>query len=240
MDFGEPVHLDAFRLNARTGTIQALSRGVGRAPVRAVVETSYRRSKGPKVLTRIPVPPDSLRIDIASALRPFERVFAVDSAWRDILGTRVVVGCIVLAEWARIVVPGGELMRFAPVNFIEIWNPEGPPENLCWAIAFQLMQRHPNYHRFRNIGVVVDSNLSDLEAYNTRSKPVYHSVYLPESITLIYASSDSGGENLPNQLMRCADREARVLLQQVIDDMPDKIHREVPPPRCTSVHLWRA
>jgi len=59
----------------------------------------------------------------------------------------------------------------------------------------------------------VDSDLSNIPAYNARWTPLYGDFFLPERFQLIYASSDAGRGYLANKLIQMADRAAYQLLE---------------------------
>jgi hypothetical protein len=62
---------------------------------------------------------------------------------------------------------------------------------------------------------VVDSDESNVKAYNARTLPVYDQQVLPERITLIYATSDTGSEYLANAAIRHADYTGRTILDAI-------------------------
>ena len=53
--------------------------------------------------------------------------------------------------------------------------------------------------------MVVDSDLGNINSYNQRKKSVLQSVFLPENMHLVYASSDAGKENVANKALAAAD-----------------------------------
>jgi len=61
-----------------------------------------------------------------------------------------------------------------------------------------MIQAAPNYNKNDKIALIVDSDLPNIELYNSYSKPIYNEFRLPYNFRLIYASSDSGKENIAN------------------------------------------
>lgn len=217
MDFGEPVTLNGLFFHPSRGILKLMHHGIPKTPVAATREASYNRAKGPKVITRAPIPPNNLFTDVNRALRQFERVFAIDTSWRDTNGQRIAVACLVIAEHTLIRIPGKMAMRYHPIHCLEFRNPISSPENIAWMVLLELMQQNPRYQYVRKIAIVVDSDLNKLHKYNERSIPIFENFYLPDKVSLVYASADVGAENLPNMMIRRADSEARKLLKFIIE-----------------------
>ena len=69
-------------------------------------------------------------------------------------------------------------------------------------------EAHTDPSKYR-VGLVVDSELAKLEAFNERIEPLLGNRFLPANFELIYASADAGAEEFfINQLMRVCDRRA--------------------------------
>jgi len=84
---------------------------------------------------------------------------------------------------------------------IEMWNVIGKPENIGWWQILQAIDNSPE--RFLGkIGLVVDSDLGRHEEYNTRHEPIIEDYYLPDNVSLIYASDQGGGEHLSTKMIK--------------------------------------
>ena len=55
------------------------------------------------------------------------------------------------------------------------------------------------------VGMIVDSDLGNIPAYNARKKEFISGNLLPPSVQLIYASSDVGMESIANKALKTAD-----------------------------------
>ena len=71
--------------------------------------------------------------------------------------------------------------------------------------ALQLLQERRHITPATKVGMIVDSDLGNLKSYNARKAPVIRNDLLPETVQLIYASSDAGKENLVNRALAVAD-----------------------------------
>jgi hypothetical protein len=216
MDFGEPVTLDGLFFHPSRGILKLTRHGIPQTPVAATGEAAYDRVKGPKIITRAPIPPNNLFTDVNRALRQYERVFAIDTSWRDVDGQRIAVACVVIAKHTLIRIPGKMAILYRPIHCLEFRNPISSPENIAWMLTIELMKQNPRYKYIRRIAIIVDSDLSNMHKFNERSIPIFGDFYLPEKINLVYASADVGAENLPNKMIRRADREAHKLLDFII------------------------
>lgn len=68
-------------------------------------------------------------------------------------------------------------------------------------------------------GVIVDSDLNDLQKINSREKPIIGDFYAPNYLSLIYASVDTGMESLLNKLIQQADRVAKKTLNSFLENI---------------------
>lgn len=67
----------------------------------------------------------------------------------------------------------------------------------------------------KKVGIVIDSELGNLEGYNNRTIPVFGQWYLPENYTFIYATADVADEWC-NKIIKQCDKSASQRLKEVI------------------------
>jgi hypothetical protein len=191
--------------NSLTGEI-----GFGTEMTNVYSEVTYDRPKGPKVLSRIPQAHPAVSFDTPPALlRNFDFLCAVDTNDREIQGKRV---CVVgIYTFKRVLIP-------AAAGAKEDWQGDVPfcleyinirsdlkPENFGWLAAYEHLLKFSVTDGTKRIGMVVDSDLGNLKAYNNRELPVDGPDFLPPNVTVIYASADAGKENIINQALSIAD-----------------------------------
>lgn len=92
-------------------------------------------------------------------------------------------------------------------------------EPVTWQKAIKIIQKEESPDA--KIGIVVDSELGNLEAYNDRKLPINGDWMLPENFTLIYASADHPGE-WTNTVIKECDRVASIELKKFIQELKDK------------------
>lgn len=180
-------------------------------------ETSYERAKGPKVVSRIPQSHDSLTFDGSAALfRNYDFLCAIDTNTRSING-QLVSAVGVLHFWEGQTAPGISEQWDFEVPFC--WEFVGlkveKAENFGWLAAWEELTHRGLISPSVRVGMVVDSDLGNLLAYNARSKPFFENRTLPGNVTLIYASADTGGESLLNRALKIADSAASQVLDAV-------------------------
>jgi hypothetical protein len=172
----------------------------------ARIETTYDRLKKPKLVHRIGVEPGRMYVESNRALLAnYDRVFAVDTNTRDMHGHRVSVTAVVEALPDR----GDGNCPLDPIFFVEFLDVASNPEQLGWVVAAKNITSAERYQSVAKIAIVVDCDESNIRAYNERRLPVYRGKFLPERVTLMYATADTGSEYLANAAIRHADYTAR-------------------------------
>jgi hypothetical protein len=180
--------------------------------VDARLETTYARPKKPKVVHRINVEPDKMYLNANMGLiANYGIVFAVDTNTREINGHRVSMTAVVQLLPDR----GDGELPMEPLCFVEFLDVQSRPEQLGWIVAAKNITRAPQYQSVAKIGFVVDCDETNIPAYNVRTLPVYRQNLLPQRVTLIYATADTGPECLANALIKYADYTRRSLLDAI-------------------------
>ena len=86
----------------------------------------------------------------------------------------------------------------------------------------KMIVAHDAYNHLGDLAIIVDSDLGNIPDYNARKKPIIGSFYVPDKMTLVYASSDTGKEYLANRLIAVCDTEANKLIQHIQRSPDDK------------------
>lgn len=87
-------------------------------------------------------------------------------------------------------------------------------EVVAWYLYIKHILPLLNLRKNMTLGLVVDSELGRHPAINRREEPYYKDNYLPESVGLIYASSDTGTD-VPNTLIKLCDSGSRKLFNMI-------------------------
>lgn len=196
-------------------------------------ERSYDRPKGPKVVSRIPQAQPDLSFDETPALLAnFDKLCAIDTNTRSVNGRTISATGVVTIH--REFVPGPQGLecgwRFDVPLCLQFDELKLEPENFGWVTALAALRRHGFFTATDRVGVVVDSDLGNLRAYNERTLPLVEGQFLPPNATLLYASADTGKENLINRALVMADTTASLTLQGLETGIIPMLNLSVPTP----------
>ncbi|MCA2378614.1 hypothetical protein ATU3C_17810 [Agrobacterium genomosp. 3 str. RTP8] len=181
-------------------------------------EVSYaREGKAPKVLSRVPQASAELSFDAWPAiLRNFDFVCAVDTNNRDINGRRVSVTAVVSAHSEP--PPEGRSAYWrldVPFcwEFIDLKTDK--VENHGWLEAYDQLVKLGIIRADTRVGMIVDADLGNIPSFNRRELSVFGDRLLPEKLQLIYASADTGSENVLNRILQAADSASTQTLDAI-------------------------
>jgi len=76
-------------------------------------------------------------------------------------------------------------------------------------------QRSPVYQAIKKIAFVVDCDESNIRAYNARTLAPHQTKMLPDRVTLVQATTDTGGEYLANAVLKYADYIGTTVLRDI-------------------------
>jgi len=174
----------------------------------------YERESGKeKVLVSTPCGDEIGRFETIENLRKnFDFLFAVDTNTRIVAEepTSISVSYFVpnrLSTYTKAI----PFLPFCAFEINCIVNGVNP-ETVGWHILFEKLRSAGMFQTAKRIGVTVDSELGNLIEMNRRSIPYYESYFLPAEIQLVYASSDTGKEFIPNQMISYCDKMAEKCL----------------------------
>ena len=120
----------------------------------------YKHAKGLKILLSGDANGDFL-IDPESVLQKYDNLFAIDTNTKLIDGNAISVSVVVHAYVEKI--DQGIHLNYLAIRAFEFWNVVGSPERLGWYAMINAIASNEVYQK-KNIGIIVDSDLNDLEA----------------------------------------------------------------------------
>jgi hypothetical protein len=213
LDMGRPVTANALWFDPKTGECALLHDGKKLNPKRASADTGYQRQMGHKSLNRVQLTPDKLYANVNRILEQFDFIYAIDTNCKTINSATISVTGVVGGVTLKPGIPKHTAVRYSPLKCIELLNPGQKFENLAWKMVIEMIQAAPNFNKNNKIALIVDSDLSNIEFYNSYSKPIYGEFWLPCNFQLVYASTDSGKENIANQMIALADKSANMIFE---------------------------
>jgi hypothetical protein len=182
-------------------------------PDRIDVGSVYPRSKKLKVLSRLPGQPKDIQLDPNRGLLRFAFVMAVDTNTLQIGATKVSISIPVLVAGIEIG-PARWNAKLVPQDAFEFHDATVPPERVGWWEAITRAKSNPEFRG--TIAVIVDSDLGDLAALNSRKQQILKGFYLPDGFELLYGSGDRGTEEyIGNKAVAACNKDATRLLRRV-------------------------
>lgn len=237
VDYGEPTTINGISLDPKSGEVKFLNEGQPIIPKRAWIESNYARgNKGPKILLRAPLSSEQdLILNPSRIVKDFNLVYAIDTNTQKIGNDQISVSGIVLGKMHSFL---PDIFLYAPVHCLEFRNIKTTPENVAWKSVIEMIQRNPGFRPALKVALIVDSDLDNLKRYNERDVPISESFYLPGNFRFIYASADVGIENVPNKLIRIADKESSQLLDFIAQHNVEKDLHAVKNEPYTHFRFW--
>lgn len=216
-------HINGLTVDYSTGRFTMLADG---KPVEdgidgATIEFSYRRKNKKKIILSVPQFGNEIYSTPFGFVWHYDAIIAIDTNTRKIRGVRHSIGVMALLQCVENTFTKGgpgEKMVFKRRIIGTMHAKEVPPkiENHFWKEGIENIPKFwPEYMPGNKLGIVVDSDLDQLDAYNSRALPIVKDYFLPNDMTLMYASTETGADYLPNNLIRLCDREAVLRLRAI-------------------------
>jgi hypothetical protein len=214
VDFGRVQKLSGMHLSDEQKLTFYDERGKPVQPARLEVGSVYERAaKSPKVLARLSGKPEDIQLDLNRSLSRFDFVIAVDTNTAQIRTMRVSVSASVLIRDIRI---GPERWdaKMVPQDAFEFHDASAPPERIGWWEVIKRVASHPQIRG--PVGIVVDSDLGSLAAFNAHREPILKGFYLPDRFELLYGCGDRATkEYIANAAIEECDKTATKFLERV-------------------------
>lgn len=178
-------------------------------PVRAWAETTYKGESKSRTISKIRLAPDGLfNANLEANLASFDRLYLADTTPRVIGSDRAAVTAVALVEAHRV---GAELvaLRAEPCALVEMHGLQDVnPELAGWAMLVDVIRTSVDYDPSWRVGLIGDTELGQLDAFNERLSPVAGDVFLPHNFRIHYAG-DHTSDGVLNRAVRLCDRLSR-------------------------------
>jgi hypothetical protein len=218
LELHESLPIDHVLLPHDGSPIRVASRGIEVIPVHSVVENLYFRGnsrKREKVLNRLILSDVRPTADIHTSLSHFDRLFSVDTNTYMVGAQRVLITSICWGAVTPVAGSGSSLSEYHHLRTFLTHSSTADAEAIGWWTAFDFVQSvelAPSSHRL----LVVDANLSLLDAFNRRETPLPTGEFLPPGWQLMYATSDAGTQEfLPNQMLAAAHQASGLAFRHI-------------------------
>jgi hypothetical protein len=172
-----------------------------------------RDNKEPKILHTSTSATSDAWFSTNHQLLSYDHLIAVDTNTNYLNGSPVSITAAyhVIPENRN---PESAFCKARVLALIEFWNVVEKPENLGWWQILQALADHPLEYAGK-IGLIVDSDLGNHQAFNDRTLPIFSDFFLPENVTIIYGSDKGGGEHLSTKMIKyCHDLASDLYKEQ--------------------------
>lgn len=238
MSLEEATSVNGAYFDPKSGKVSLLYNGRELTAKTVTVEQTYERKKGPKVLNRATLSPSKMFANPNRALEQFHEIYAVDTNTKKIDSVPISVTGVVGGKNTKIEIPHHTAVRYRPLSCIEFHNVTEKPENLGWMEAIKAIMRSASYNDRRRIAIIVDSDLDIIDSYNSRETGIYGNFFLPGNFSLVYASADSGSENIANKMIKLADASSTVILRMLERSMTAESLEAVKGEKYSHIRVW--
>jgi hypothetical protein len=211
---------------SKDGKIELLKDGKPIQPLEMFKSTSYKKQNGrERCISRVPLTV-SKNLSFEETIHDYDLLFAVDtntkeSSKHDIKSITSIVETKIEKKTQSNEVIHNILIYFQ--TFFATKEKKEKVENEGWVQAIRyIAQKYPEEFSSKKIGIVVDSDLKFLNQYNSGELPIVEDKYLPENITLIFASSSTSKDTIYNHLIADADDLSNKFFQQLEEGKSDQ------------------
>jgi hypothetical protein len=214
-DFGVPILPPEFAFGPNY-QVQLRSSGKPIQPIAAWYGSERKHSsKGEKGLVRIPSAGTGLFWTEEAALAQYDRVFVIDTNSKKIDGEWVSVSSMAVCT-LREDAAGPETM-LSEVVHVGAFEFRGLPENqerFGWILFQHAIVNGPSFNKESPYLMVTDHALSEHHDINEQKIALFDDVMLHPSLSIGYATSESGSAFLQRVIRKC-DRMARTVLESI-------------------------
>lgn len=176
----------------------------------------YERAKKPKFLSRTPVGADYRSINDSRYIsKRYPILVGVDTNTKTIEGNIVSVAAIAKGTFPVSQRADGFPMKIDLIEFRRVLGIPTNQENFFWHDALARLIPEYGIVPTQDIGLVVDSDLGNIDAYNKRELPYYNGEYLPAYVDMLYATADVNEPHPLNQLIIFCEKAAARALKEI-------------------------
>lgn len=176
----------------------------------------YEGANKRRITTEIKTNPDDHSFCFNLKLNRYKHIVAIDTNSftykSSIINEEVQMG--VGIALALIEDDKGKRVEAINVPFVTSANCQ-KPENENWIQLIELLRASCKCSDPRKVGIVVDSDLGNIDAYNKQDKPIYGNYYLPNDYELIFAS-DKVNDNIFNRMISESHKLSKQLIPTFI------------------------
>ena len=208
-------------INGVDGTFKVINSTTGELIESNYMVTGYIGENKWRTTTQINSDQDDNTHSLEQKLNRYNHIFAIDTNTKIIsntifpIATKISVGVSV----KLIIEPNSFLVATIEHPFLASFNSD-KPENENWMTFITVLK--DLYSPTDKIGIVVDSDLGNIEDYNSRKKPIFNDFFLPDGFELIFAS-DKVNDNIFNQMIKRCHYISGFTLQKMEENLNEEL-----------------
>ncbi len=174
-----------------------------------------RPNKPLKVLSQVMRKPGESNLDLLSHLESFDSLVAIDTNCMVINDKKQHLG-VALAIHRNLDKKGVIIISLHQGGTYPISGEIDKPENHNWRELIKVILRSNDFHHDNKYGIIVDSDLGNIDMFNSRQLPIIEDFFLPPNFELMYAS-DAAADNILNHAIRACEKTSNQLLKEFAD-----------------------
>lgn len=182
----------------------------------ATITKHHKRASGKdKVLTQYHLNDATyLRGEIDTLLKECDGVYVIDTNTKDITnGQKVSICCFTHFSKYQDFLPSH--YQCAPISWFQVQSDAEHPEKIAITKLIHILELNVKYMIGRKFAIITDHDLGGHDDYNNQKKEFLPGYFLPDYITLMYASADQG-QDVVNKVIKCCDKEASSIINRLI------------------------
>lgn len=241
IDFGRPVTASRVEVDPDSGEARFYDADGGILhPQSQTLQRQVDRPKGPKSIFRVRREGGGpLSLTLAKALQDYDRLYVIDTNTRQAATGTLSVAVVAIVSTRRISDSQSLMLRRIAGAF-ELHNVRKfNPEVVAWDALISRIRSSDDYSPGWRIGIVVDSELDALTAWNARTRPLPTGDLLPINFTLMYASADKQRASMLNAALAACDATSTRMLEMVSSLQGPGLSLASPGSRYSAVRVWR-
>ncbi|MBL0200397.1 MAG: hypothetical protein IPP81_09565 [Chitinophagaceae bacterium] len=215
----------SFEINGVDGTFKTFNSTTGEPIESNYMVTGYIGENKWRTTTKINSAEEDYTHSLEQKINRYNHIFAIDTNTKLIsnilfpIATKISVGVGVKLE----IETNSFVVATIEHPFLASHNSD-KPENENWMNLIDVLK--DLYLPTDKIGIVVDSDLGNIDEFNSRKKTIFKDYFLPESFELIFAS-DKVNDNIFNQMIRRCHYLSDFALQKMEENMNEELNKIV-------------
>jgi hypothetical protein len=170
-----------------------------------------------RILSRIPTNGKNFSLNYLDSLKNYDNIIAIDTNSLKIKNEIIYAG--IAGQLAITITDDLLTCDFKTISQVFlIAEKTEKSENINWKNLVEYLTRHEKYDSNKKFGIIVDSDLGEINNFNKGKKAIINNFYLPENFNLIYAS-DKASDNILNRAIKECHKRSNIYLNAFKEEL---------------------